>query len=73
MASNENRCWETGELVQIKKNVQGAGEIGLVIGLSAGIVWSSSGCFDVLFGESIKRCHSGNLQAPDPRLYLPPR
>ena len=68
MSSNENPGPQPGELVQIKKQVQGAGELGVVIGLTGGVSWRSSGCLDVLFGEGIRRVHPSNLQAPDGRL-----
>lgn len=67
MSSNENTCWEPGALVQIKKNVHGAGELGVVIGPTAGVHWNSSGCLDVLFGESTVRVHPSNLQVPSAR------
>ena len=68
MSSNENTGREAGELVQIKKHVQGAGELGIVIGLTGGVNWRSSGCLDVLFCEGIRHVHPSNLQAPDGRL-----
>ena len=76
MSSNENTHWEPGALAQIKKNVQGAGELGVVIGPTAGVLWHSSGCLDILFGEGMRRVHPSNLQVPDGRtrrLDSPPR
>ena len=67
MSSNENTCWEPGALVQIKKNVQGSGDLGVVIGPTAGVLWHSSGCLDVLFGEGMRRVHPSNLQVPPAR------
>lgn len=64
MASNEKTSWEPGALVQIKRNVQGAEDIGVVIGPTDGLLWRSSQCLDVLFGEGIRQVHPSNLQKP---------
>ncbi len=69
MSSNENPSWATGALVQIKKNVHGAGKIGIVIGPATHGVWANSGgCLDVLLDEGAWQVHPTNLQVPDARL-----
>lgn len=67
MSLNENTCWEPGALVQIKKRVHGAGELGVVIGPTADVLWNSSGCLDVLFSKGTVRVHPSNLQVPSAR------
>jgi hypothetical protein len=54
--------WEPGALVQIRKGVTGAGDIGLVIGPGA-----LSHCLGVLFREGVVDVHPSNLQKPDGR------
>jgi len=69
MSSNENLGWAAGALVQIKKNVHGAGKIGIVIGPATHGVWANSGgCLDVLLDEGAWQVHPTNLQVPDARL-----
>ena len=72
MASNEKTSWEPGALVQIRRDVQGAGDIGIVIGPTDGLLWRSSQCLDVLFGEGIRLVHPSNLQVPRARRPAPP-
>lgn len=67
MSSNKNTCWEPGALVQIGRGVQGAGDIGIVIGPTDGLLSRNSGCLDVLFGEGTRRVHPSNLQVPSGR------
>ena len=58
-----------GDLVQIRKGVTGAGDIGIVIGPATGPTWGNSGvCLDVLFHEGIRHVHPSNIHAPDGRL-----
>lgn len=64
MVSNEKTSWEPGALVQIGRDVQGAGDIGIVIGPTDGLVPRSGQCLDVLFGEGMRRVHPSNLQKP---------
>lgn len=64
MASNEKTSWEPGALVQIRRDVQGAGDIGIVIGPTDGLLWRESQCLDVLFSEGTRRVHPSNLQKP---------
>jgi hypothetical protein len=57
-----------GDLVQIRKGVTGAGDIGIVLGPATGPVWGNSGgCLDVLFHDGIRPVHPSNIQAPDGR------
>jgi hypothetical protein len=65
----EIKSWEPGALVQIRSGVQGAGDIGIVIGPATHGVWANSGgCLDVLLDEGIWQVHPSNLQVPDARL-----
>lgn len=58
-----------GDLVQLRKGVTGAGDIGIVLGPATGPVFVNSiGCLDVLFHEGIRHVHPSNLQKPDGRL-----
>jgi len=57
-----------GDLVQIRKGVDGQGEVGIVIGPATGPSWlMRAGCLDVLFHEGIRHVHPSNIQAPDGR------
>lgn len=69
MSLNENTCWEPGALVQIKKNVHGAGELGVVIGPTAGVLWNGGGRLDVLFSKGTAR--SPPKQPPGPQRPRP--
>jgi len=56
------------DLVQLRKDVTGAGDIGIVIGPATGPIWGSSGgCLDVLFHDGIRHVHPSNIQAPGGR------
>lgn len=55
--------WKTNDLVQLKKYVFGAGDIGVVIGPHP----LGDGCLDVLFHDGRRRVHPSNLQKPDGR------
>jgi hypothetical protein len=62
-----------GDLVQIRKDVTGAGDIGIVIGPATGPVWGNSGgCLDVLFYDGIRPVHPSNIRAPDVRARRKP-
>ena len=66
MSSNENPSWAAGALVQTKKNVRGAGKIGIVIGPATHGLWArSGGCLDVLLDEGAWQVHPSNLQVPE--------
>jgi len=55
-----------GDLVQIKKGVQGRGEVGVVIGEVEDHQWNSSfTLLVVLFHDGLRRMHPYNLQEPD--------
>lgn len=54
---------KAGDLMQIKKGVNGQGEVGVVVGPSRAQL-----CWDVLFHDGIRRIHPLNLQKPDGRL-----
>lgn len=61
--------WEPGDLVQIKRGVEGKGDIGVVVGET---VWRATGgrtvTLDlVLFSDGVREVHPGNLQKPDGR------
>lgn len=56
--------WEPSDLVQIRKNVEGQGDIGVVLGDATG--WGP-GCLSVLFSEGVRAVHVTNLQKPDGR------
>jgi len=59
---------KTSDLVQIKKGVYGAGDIGVVVGLADVDRWGDSGgCLDVLFHDGMRRVHPSNIQKPDVR------
>jgi hypothetical protein len=62
-----------GDLVQLRKHVTGAGDIGIVLGPATGPIWGNSGgCLDVLFYDGIRRVHPSNIQAPDGRVRRKP-
>lgn len=60
---------KVGDLVQIKRNVTGQGEVGVVVGRTVGHY--SDGytvTLDrVLFADGIRDVHPSNLQKPDGR------
>ncbi len=57
-----------GDLVQIKKGVQGRGEVGVVIGEVEDHQWNSSfPLLVVMFHDGPRDCHPSNLQKPDGR------
>jgi len=71
MNKSDNTVWEAAALVQIKKGIQGRGDIGVVIGPATGDLWvNSGGCLDVLFHDGIRRVHPNNIQKPDGRTRL---
>jgi len=70
MNKSDNTVWEAAELVQIKKGIQGRGDIGVVIGPATGGHWVNSGCLDILFHDGIRRVHPNNIQKPDGRTRL---
>ena len=53
--------WKPGDLVQVRKGVTGAGDIGIVLCEGAAV------CVWVLFGERQVLVHRSNLQKPDGR------
>ena len=68
MKPSEIISWEPGDLVQIKRGVNGMGDIGFIIGLATDGLWANSGgCLDVLFSDGIRQVHPGNLQTPSKR------
>lgn len=62
MKLREIPVWEPGELVQVKKGVNGEGEVGMVLG--PGVF---SECLRVLFSDRAHDVHPTNLQKPDGR------
>lgn len=54
---------EPGSLMQVKKSVEGQGDIGIVIGPSR----LRKGCLELLFHDGIRNVHPSNLQKPDGR------
>ena len=54
-------AWKPGALVQIRKGVTGAGDIGIVLCEGAAV------CVWVLFGDRQVLVHCTNLQKPDGR------
>lgn len=72
MPSSE-RKWKSGDLVQLRKDVHGAGDIGVVIGPSCSSELGSlscatprfrHSCIDVLYHDGIRMTHPSNLQRP---------
>lgn len=56
---------KAGDLVQIRKGVQGAGEIGIVIAPSTDRhPLQSPSCFDVLFSDGVRVVHPSNVHPP---------
>lgn len=62
MTSSE-RKWKSGDLVQLRKDVHGEGDIGVVIGPTTE-PRDSGGCIDVLYHDGIRMTHPSNLQRP---------
>ena len=62
MKPGECPIWEPGALVQVKKGVNGEGEVGMVLG--SGVF---SECLRVLFSDRAHDVHPSNLQKPDGR------
>ena len=62
MKPGESSIWEPGALVQVKKGVNGEGEVGVVLG--SGVF---SECLRVLFSDRAHDVHPSNLQKPDGR------
>jgi len=52
-----------GDLVQLRKHVFGAGEIGMVLGPHP----LGDGCLEILFHDGRRRVHPSNIQKPDGR------
>ena len=68
MKPSEIGSWEPGDLVQIKRGVDGMGDIGFVIGLTDIDRWgNSSGCLDVNFKSGVRQIHPDNLKTVDGR------
>jgi len=55
-----------GDLVQIRKDVQGQGDIGIVLGRVDDPDWGKS-LLKVLFHDGTRDVHIDNLQKPDGR------
>ena len=55
-----------GDLVQIMKDVQGQGDIGIVLGRVDDTGWARS-LLKVLFHDGTRDVHIDNLQKPDGR------
>ena len=62
MPSSEHK-WKSGDLVQLRRHVQGEGDIGVVIGPTKE-PRDSGGCIDVLYHNGIRMTHPTNLQRP---------
>lgn len=59
---------QPGDLVQIKRGVQGQGDVGMVVGPSVAYYMNSSlPLLAVLFSDGMRSVHPGNLQKPDGR------
>lgn len=58
MKPSENPVWKPGDLVQVRKGVTGAGDIGIVLCEGAAV------CVWVLFGDRQVLVHCTNLQKP---------
>ena len=57
---------QPGDLVQVKKGVNGQGEIGILIGPAEDNPWHRD-LLKVLFHDGIHDVHPSNLQKPDGR------
>ena len=55
-----------GDLVQVRKGVQGQGDIGVVI-CEVESQWNTGFLLQVMFSDGLRDCHTSNLQKPDGR------
>ncbi len=55
-----------GDLVQVKRGIQGQGDIGIILGPVKSPMWSRD-LIEVMFYDGIRECHPVNLQEPDGR------
>jgi hypothetical protein len=58
-----------GDLVQVRKGVQGQGDVGIVLGPIKVPLWRERSylLLEVLFHDGTRNIHPGNLQKPDGR------
>jgi hypothetical protein len=57
--TSEIKQWKSGELVQLRQGVIGAGDVGMVIGQTDSD--HGGGCLDVLYHDGIRMTHPSNL------------
>ena len=62
MKPGEIPTWEPGALVQVRKGIDGEGQVGMVLG--PGVFFE---CLRVLFSDRAHEVHPSNLQKPDGR------